>query len=129
MAIKETKTPTKAPKVDKTKYEPWMGPFAEYRVVETPVGRFAVEALHVLGFRRETRFDRKTGETVPVAVPVRRPATPEEIEAFGLTEAANWRLPASHPARPESKIDPIDAANLGFVPSAESAVGFDKADS
>jgi hypothetical protein len=101
----ETKT-KKTEKVEEpVALDPWQGPFAEYQIVVTPVGEYAIEAFQILDFTSKQVVNKKTFEIETQYVPFYRPATDEELERANLKDAKNFRLPSAHPDKQKAAFD------------------------
>ena len=87
-----------------TKLDPWQGPFAEYQIVTTPFGEYAIEALQILDFEGKQVVNKETMEIETQAVPFYKMATKAQLKAAGLEGAANYMLPHDHPDKEKSKI-------------------------
>lgn len=87
MADKKTKK-TDAPIVGTTAsagvIDRW-GPFEEHTYVSNQYGEYTVQAGHILTFDMVEKLNKHTLEMETVPVPVRRKATAEEMELYGVT--------------------------------------------
>ena len=61
------------------------GPFEENTYVTNQYGEYSVKAGHILTFDMVDRLNKQTLEMEKVAKPVRRKATAEELELYGVT--------------------------------------------
>ena len=61
------------------------GPFEENTYVTNQHGEYTVQAGHILMFEMVDKLNKNTLEMEKVAKPVRRKATAEELELYGVT--------------------------------------------